>query len=307
MTTVSVILPTFNRASVLRRALVSVLSQTRTPDQVIVVDDASTDNTADVVRLFPGVEYIKLERNAGAAGARNHGVSLATGDYIAFQDSDDLWLANKLEVQLAYLERQPSVDMLCSGVTVKSRSGKVEHFGYGFNYPAGGWTLAHLQNYAFSTPTWLIKRTAFLAAGGFDETLPNCEDLDFLARILKRHRLEIVADPLVVKYNQADSLDANFERLSESYLILMDRHRDLWQQAPIAAERVWMRMANVYLARDNIQKGREALKAVVSIRPLSYKVWILLALTYLGSPVFNRIRRTRKTISDFLRKQRHGY
>ena len=102
---ISVIIPTYNRASLLPRALDSVLRQTWEDLEVIVVDDASRDDTPQVMAACtdPRVRYIRLEKNSGACVARNTGVAQARGEWIAFQDSDDLWLPEKLEKQMAYL------------------------------------------------------------------------------------------------------------------------------------------------------------------------------------------------------------
>src|SRR5581483_7648961 len=94
--TISVVIPTHNRALLLQRALRSVVAQSRPPDEILVVDDGSTDDTAEVVRRFESVTYLHQE-NAGASAARNHGVSVACGDFIAFLDSDDVWFPEYLE------------------------------------------------------------------------------------------------------------------------------------------------------------------------------------------------------------------
>lgn len=109
-TFVSVIIPTFNRENYLADAIASVLAQTVPPDDVIVVDDGSTDGSAEIVRQFPTVRYC-WQANQGAAAARNCGVELAQGNFLAFLDSDDRWLPDKLERQLAAFEA-PDLDMV---------------------------------------------------------------------------------------------------------------------------------------------------------------------------------------------------
>ena len=110
--TVSVIIPTYNRAKLLPRAIKSVLNQTFKDFEVIIVDDGSTDNTEEVINEFQKhnkrIKYIRHEKNKGAAAARNTGIKIAQGEYIAFQDSDDEWLPNKLEKQMEIFESAPA-------------------------------------------------------------------------------------------------------------------------------------------------------------------------------------------------------
>src|SRR5664280_1650862 len=109
---VSVVIPTYNRLAYLREALDSVLAQTRAADEILVVDDGSTDGTEAAISALPApVRYLR-QQNAGPAAARNHGLREAKGDWIAFLDSDDLWVPEKLEAQMDFLERNPAVELL---------------------------------------------------------------------------------------------------------------------------------------------------------------------------------------------------
>lgn len=290
MTTITAILPTYNRAHTLPRALASVFAQTRPPDEVIVVDDASTDDTAAVVAGFPGARLLRLDRNGGASRARNAGVREATGSLLAFIDSDDVWVANKLETQLFYLQSNPQVDLLCTGITVNERSGKVASHGFDFRAPAAGWTFAELQTYPFSTPTWLIRREAFIANGMFDESLANCEDLDFLARMLARHRIEMLRESLVVKYNQSDSINSDLKRTAESYAVLFERHRALWARTPAAMATTRLRLANMHVREGDMARVRAELLRALRLQPLRPRLWLLLLASIFGPRAYTRAR-----------------
>lgn len=290
MTTISVILPTYNRAHVLERALTSVFGQTHLPDEVIVVDDASTDATADVVKRFPHVRLHRLERNSGAAHARNAGAKLATGEYIAFLDSDDLWLSNKLEVQLVRMNESPAPDLICSGITVQERNGSVAYHGFFTVTPPEEWSFGEFQSYPFCPSNWLIRRATFLGMGLFDESMPNCEDLDFLARMAGRHRIEVMSQPLTVKYNQSDSLDTNRARTAVSYDILFSRHRNLWLKAPAAAGRSYQRLANMHIIAGDMTKARAALMSAARYQPWRIKFWVL---ALFGKTVYTTLKRLR--------------
>ena len=135
MEKVSVIIPTYNREKTILRAVQSVLDQTYTNLEVLVIDDGSTDGTAEIVRGIEDdrVKYIVLEQNGGQAKARNTGVQMAEGEWIAFQDSDDCWHKNKLEIQMTYAREHTEYSMIyCSYNAIMS-------FGGQFQVPSKPW------------------------------------------------------------------------------------------------------------------------------------------------------------------------
>lgn len=126
---VSVILPTFNRAHLICEAIDSILNQTYQKFQIIVVDDGSTDSTAEVLKSYNDrITYIKQE-NKGPGNARNLGLAVSDGDYIAFLDSDDIWFKNKLELQVAVMEKLPEIGFLCSDFCILKNSEENIHYG----------------------------------------------------------------------------------------------------------------------------------------------------------------------------------
>jgi glycosyltransferase involved in cell wall biosynthesis len=205
-TRVSVVVPTFNRAGLLGRALRSVFGQTRPADEVIVVDDGSTDDTGErVQRDFPGVRYLRQDQR-GVSAARNRGVVAAEGEWIAFLDADDEWRRAKLERQLAALGDHPGC-LICHTDEIWIRRGqrvnpRKRHA------KAGGYIFQRcLPRCAISPSSVLIHRTLLDEVGGFDETLPACEDYDLWLRICWRHEVVFVDEPLVVKHGgHADQL-----------------------------------------------------------------------------------------------------
>jgi glycosyltransferase involved in cell wall biosynthesis len=287
VTTVTAVVPTFNRARTLARALTSILEQTRVPDDIVVVDDASTDDTAAVLRQFPPVRVVHLERNGGAARARNEGVRHARGELVAFLDSDDVWLREKLARQLA---RFGDADLLCTGVRVHERGGRVaDHRGAGPRAQSG-WSFADFQSYPFAPTTWLIRRAVLDALGGFDEALRNAEDLDLLARLADR-RIDVLPDVLAIKHNRADSLDAERDRTAASYRILLRKHAALWARTPAAAARGWRRIANMHFDAREPGAARRALLAGLRLAPTDWRSWGLLAASAFGTPGVRALRR----------------
>lgn len=294
MTTVSAIVPTYNRADSLGRALDSAYGQSRPPDEVIVVDDGSTDGTTAVLDRFPQARVVRLARNGGAARARNEGVRQARGELIAFLDSDDTWYQHKLELQLRRFEGAPDLGLLCTGITVHGSSGGVAHYGAPAQPSSDAWSFEELQTYPFSTPTWMIRRSVFLALGAFDESLPNCEDLDLLARMVGRHRIAFVDAPLVTKYNRTGGLNTGRLATAQSYAILFERHRALWQRAPAAAARAHHRLANMHIDAGDLASGRADLLQALRLQPARPSLWALLLLSLLGRGAYRGARRWRQ-------------
>ena len=208
--TVAVVVTTRNRSALLRRALHSVFEQTRLADEVVIVDDGSHDDTAQVIpHEFPGAHYIE-QGHRGVSAARNLGVKSTNSKWIAFLDSDDEWQPEKLEHQLNALRLQRD-HAICHTDEIWIRNGrrvnpKDKHA------KAGGFIFRQCLPLCVISPSSVIMRRAlFEQTGGFDEKLPVCEDYDLWLRICSRHRVLYVDEPLVVKYGgHADQLSRKY-------------------------------------------------------------------------------------------------
>ena len=190
----------------LPRSIDSVLGQTHAPDEVIVVDDGSTDGTVDFLsRAYPDVRVLE-QRNAGVSAARNKGITNAHGQWIALLDSDDVWLPQKLERQLEALSQHPGFRLVhCdeiwfrNGVRVNPMNKHKKQGGFIFNHC--------LALCCISPSAVLIESTLFSEVGRFDAGLPACEDYDLWLRICAREPVLYVDEPLLKKYGgHADQL-----------------------------------------------------------------------------------------------------
>ncbi|AWK90283.1 glycosyltransferase family 2 protein [Azospirillum thermophilum] len=185
---VSIVIPAFNRAHTLRRAIASVLAQEIADWELIVVDDGSSDGSADIPLSYndPRIRVLRHERNRGAAAARNTGVGAARGRYIAFLDSDDEWLPGKLATQLAAMEKPSGAPQVsCTGFVLhREESGR-----YSERRPKadGSWFDTMLDGcYVSPGSTMMVRRDCFTAVGPLDEGLPRLEDWDWLLRCMER-------------------------------------------------------------------------------------------------------------------------
>jgi len=206
---VAVVIPTFNRAAVLGRALESVFRQSRPAVQCLVVDDGSTDGTEALVRdSWPAATYLRQPRR-GVSAARNVGIENARSDWIAFLDSDDVWTPDKLERQCRALAVTDHV--ICHTDEVWIRGGRRVN-PMRKHRKRGGWIYRHcLPRCAVSPSTTLVRRDVLQAVGGFDEMLPACEDYDLWLRLCARYPVLFLEQALVTRYaGHADQLSKHY-------------------------------------------------------------------------------------------------
>ena len=204
---VSVVIPTYNRAQLVTRAIDSVLQQTFDDFELIVVDDGSPDETADIVRRYQDsrIRLLRLVRNQGVSRARNAGISNARGEWVAFLDCDDEWLPEKLERQMARVDLdadEQTIVVYCRNYRQfgpqKRKPGRRKEL------PEGDVFDSLLREGTTLIPSvYVVKRSALIEVGGFDERLATSEDHDCWLRLAQRsHRFVAVQERLVVKHNE---------------------------------------------------------------------------------------------------------
>ena len=211
--TVSVIIPTFNRGWIIRDAIDSVHAQTYTSYELIVVDDGSTDRTPDILRSYGDRLRLIGQVNRGVSAARNRGIAASTGRLIAFLDSDDLWLPDKLAVQVAFFEHNRSA-LICQTEEVWIRNGMRVNPKNRHRKPSGLIFKPSLALCLVSPSAVMVRRKLFDEVGLFDEALPACEDYDLWLRVSCRIPIHLIDKPLTVKrgghrdqLSRQDSLD----------------------------------------------------------------------------------------------------
>ena len=207
---VSIIIPTHNRGDFLRESIQSVLSQTFTDYELIVVDDGSTDHTQEVIEEFPGIRTISCPNNGGVSKSRNLGIEMAVGAYICFLDSDDLWLENKLEKQVAWMESQSDCQV-CYTDEIWIRKGVRVNPMNKHRKVSGDIFIDSLAFCLVSPSSVLMRASLFEEMGRFDEAMTVCEDYDLWLRISMRHPFHLINEKLIVKRGgHSDQLSSRY-------------------------------------------------------------------------------------------------
>lgn len=236
---ISVIIPTYNREKTIQRAIDSVLQQTYQDFELIIVDDGSCDQTKEIIEQINDsrISYV-WQKNGGAAAARNTGIKFAKGEYIAFQDSDDFWYADKLEKQLTALQTYDADVVFCKLMRhnySNSQDSIWPSLGEGFvdyhmllKYPS------------VSTQTLFGKSKVFID-NLFDINLPALEDYAFSIVAAKKYKFYHMGEVLVDLYLQEDSLTSDKHKYIVGNQLIIERYPDIWNEFPqIKAHRLYV-------------------------------------------------------------------
>jgi glycosyltransferase involved in cell wall biosynthesis len=291
---ISVILPTYNRARLLHRAVDSVLSQTWRHLELIVVDDGSTDDTAQTLAALsdPRLSVIRFDSNRGAPAARNAGIGAARGEFVAFLDSDDHWPPDRLERQAVALSAAPADTVLCVCSIHFLVPGAVRDISWRDEYLGSDAAVARIAAGAgYPTSAWMTPRRALTDAGGFDESLPRLQDFELSLRLAAMGGVLLMDDVLVTIELQSDSISASADRHARALDLVLQRHPDVFGRRSGARAYLQFR-AGKYLAMEG--RYREALGwfgRSIRSRPWGPRGYAgaLLVLTGLF-PVFRRAR-----------------
>jgi glycosyltransferase involved in cell wall biosynthesis len=288
---VSVVIPTFNRASLLREALDSVFAQTFTDYEVIVVDDGSTDGTPQMIERYNGrLRYIWQE-NRGPAEARNRGIAEARGEWIAFLDSDDMWHADKLARCMEYAGREPEtaivfhpmVEIDDAGNRVRGRSKRAR----------AGRIVDDLFGHCFvHTPTVVVRRRVLDEVGGFDGSLTVCEDYQLWLRVATRFPFHMVSEPLAFRrlHQKRLSKSAMYRNMAQRAEMLERFHDQLGGRTSLEPKRATRRLARVFRSagKANLRAHRYADAYTLFRRSLRYAPLALKTRVYLWCAAMRR-------------------
>lgn len=300
--TVSVILPTYNRAHLVVRAILSVLKQSYSDFELLVVDDGSTDQTQEVIaRLHDSrIRYIRHEQNQGAAAARNTGIKASLGQYIAFQDSDDEWQPDKLAQQVEILSQSPAeigvvyssfwrihgnrkriapskMTKLASWLPFKSR--KLD----------GDIHLSLLRGNFITPQATLVRKECFEKAGLFDERMPRFQDWELWLRIAKPYHFKYIDEPFVTLYFTPGSISASQRALAEAFELILAKHsEDFHASQQLLAQHLYATGDLLYQSGE-LNKGKEHLFQAVRLSPFNIVYRLAALLSLCGPKVYSKL------------------
>lgn len=306
---VSVIIPTHNRAQLLREALESLRSQTYTDFEAIVVDDGSTDNTREVVGSFDDRFQYIYQVKQGRSRARNRGLETARGRYVAFLDDDDLFRAHKLEVQVRCLDENPEVGWAYSSARNVDSNGKP----FGFpDYKAveSGWIYPLIALYRPLTvilPTVMVRHEVLDVVGGFDERMERFEDTDMWRRIGKRFAVQAIGDVLVDIRAHAGNRMEDPRRVFQSVsyyvdkVLFEDRDADRTLLRRRASELFLHYGAAVFSQEHSRSLSRPFFRSSLRFRWAQFYAADLLVATYVGAWILRPQRYLRRIFKLFVR------
>jgi hypothetical protein len=298
---VSVVIPTYNRGQSVVEAVESVLQQTFAAFEIIVVDDGSTDDTRERLLRLPGPIRYHYQRNTGVSSARNTGVRLSRGDWIAFLDSDDEWEPDKLARQVRCLMHNPTAIGAVSNVEVILPQGSFDLFRLrGLDVAPEECVridrpLLTMISVAFFTSSWLFSRSAVVEAGFFDESLTLYEDLDLACRLARLGPWVVHGDPAVRMLRKTDDCLSNqhvSNRMATPETLCLIYRRVLASPGLSTDEEKAVRgqLANKYFAMAELSGQRRFLLSAISTQVTPKLLGKSLALLLVGPERFGSLR-----------------
>lgn len=308
MPLVSVVIPTYNRESSIKDSLESVLRQTFTDFEVVVVDDCSDDDTLSVLAEIkdPRVRVLRHSANRGAGAARNTGVRAAQGTFVAFQDSDDEWLPRKLEKQLLALERfdATAIGVYCGMIVLltplcaNGDSVALQYRPFLKDFPMEGDLKTSLLRglSLISTQTFVVRRDAFLECGGFDETLKALQDWDCVIRVADYGPIAFVPEPLVIQRFSPNSLTHSAPNRVQAMRTILEKYRHEFGALPTALSGHYYRLAGGYRRLGEFSHAQTFFLQSLKLDPFRPKTWLSLGYAYVCrvlSPVARIVRLSR--------------
>lgn len=290
---VSIIIPTYNRSDILCRAVRSIISQTYDDFELIIIDDASTDDTPNAIGAIDDnrIIYHRKIKNEGGARARNTGMALASGDYIAFLDSDDEWMPEKLEKQVSLMERSEAFVTYTGFIIWNDKTKEVIEE----RHPKwSGDILDELLkwNCVGTTSTIMVRRECFETVGGFDENMPQSQDWEMWIRLAKEYRFDYIEEMLCRYYVHSGSqITDDVTKELRAREMLLAKHIDLISGSPCAHAHHLARIGILKAVTHQIGEGRRDICRALSLDPFLFEAYVNLSLTLMGQRVFDTLFR----------------
>ena len=297
MKKVSVIIPAYNKAALTVKTVESVLGQTYENIEAIVIDDGSTDDTAQ--RLLPYYGRIKYMRkeNGGACSARNVGIRSATGEYVALLDCDDIYLPGKIEKSVGYLEQRPDMGFVHTPVYFVDETGaRMRRYPFFGRRPSGWINEKLLKKNFICNSTVVARKGCFEKAGYFDESIFTPADWDMWLRLSEHYKAGYIDLPLTLYRSSESYILNNLERSKKECMIVLEkafkRNGNLRKHKFFSNVYFWQALG--YLRADDHEKAKEELTAAVEENKFNLHAWsfLIAVILFQGklSPILKRFK-----------------
>lgn len=307
---VSVIIPTYNGSRFIVQAVDSVLAQTYQPIELIVVDDGSTDNTASVLAPYRSRIHYVYQSNQGLSTARNRGIRASTGEYVAFLDSDDVWLPDKISQQVKCLAVNLGIGLVhtdvfywdqVTGSRAQRNNGRMEYVGncYARLFSANRITVSSV----------LVRRECLRHVGGFDDQIrrPSTQDYDLWIRLARYYSFAFIHQPLILYRLHTTNASQNQLMMREDELYVVEKAlgSDHSLSKLVGPCRVRKRLFDLlssigccyYYDQENYSAANGLFFRAVFTKPSSIRSWALLGVTFLPDPTVRYLRRLKRLLS----------
>jgi len=299
-TKISVIIPIFNGADKLPRAISSVQNQTFADFELIIVDDGSTDNTKSVAGSFaasdPRIKYFSIPHSGGPAKPINEGLKISNGKFVALLEHDDEWLPTKLEKQLDMLQSRNDIAMVgCEVVAINEVTKNSSTITLSKNKSSEQWLRSMLEDkgFFFNLSTLMLKKEKLGSDVYFDESLTLAADRDFYIRTMTKG-FDIVPEVLVNYYSNIGSLSKNREstaRIIEDTLKILEKHQNIFTSYPKAQALLLGYVGVLFLSEGNKERGWEFIRKSIKIYPINLKLYVkIIILTVFGTNSYFKLR-----------------
>ncbi len=301
---VTVVIPCYNSASTLRETLDSALGQTYDNIQIIAINDGSTDETGDILTAYGDRITVLSQQNSGQTVAKINGIAQATGDYIAFLDSDDLWDGAKISRQVALMESSPETG-LCytAGYDIDGSGARMSPFFASPSYRGNCFEELLLQNDIVASSV-MVRRDALDRLGVFDAELRACENWELWTRIASEYLVDCVDEPLTFYRKHGSNMSSKIGHMRDYRLRVVaknevryaGRSAEIDRILQLAYHRAHISFGRVYLGQLSLGEARAELSRAIRRRPFDLRPYGWYVQAMLGAGFLRRLRRTKHTL-----------
>lgn len=275
MPKISVVVPTYNSKQTILETINSVLEQTFTDFELIVINDGSTDNTLELLENIKDTRLkIYSYDNGGLSAARNRGIVRSTGEFISFVDADDLWTKDKLELQFQALQNNPQAGVAYSWTICMGNDGSSFHPGVSESFAGNVYPNLLVCNFIGSGSNVLIRKEAIESVGYFDETLKSCEDWDYWLRLAPKYDFVVVPQPQIIYRLSSGAMSSKLDVMQKYQNLVLER---AFKAAPLELQYLknqGLAYINLFMTRLILSRSDDAKNVQIA----GQKLWEAISL-----------------------------